>query len=152
MDCLHKETRKFSFEEYRKFNYALIRKRHAWVIIFGLCLFFLLAGIFLKETWAIIFAIIYPFVFWGFSEFQIRKVYRSNKFYQDSEIQNELYDTYLVQTTENGSIKIPYDKLNEVIETKTNFYLMIAKNQGIILSKEDMSAECQELIRKLIKK
>lgn len=35
------------------------------------------------------------------------------------------------------------------IETKTNFYLMISKNQGHMLLKENMSDDLQNFIRKL---
>ena len=151
MNCLYRVVSKFSFEEYHRFNYALLNKKHAWFIIIALCVFFLLAGYFLKETWLIILAIIYPFIFWGVTESHIRKIFKSNKFYQDKEIEYEFYDEYFVEKNESGSVKIPYDKLDTIYETKTNFYLMIAKNQGAMISKEKMNEDCMNFIRTIKK-
>ena len=151
MNYLYKVTTIFSFKEYHKFNYALLNKKHTWLLIIGLCLFFLLAGILFKETWLIALAILYPPVFWGITEYHIRKIFKSNRFYQDKELEYEFYDTYFVENNDNGTIRIPYDKLDKVYETKTHFYLMIAQNQGVMISKENMSEDCQNFIRKLIK-
>lgn len=46
-------------------------------------------------------------------------------------------------------MRVEYNKLNEIIETKTNFYLMISKNQGHMVLKENMSDDLQNFIRKL---
>lgn len=39
----------------------------------------------------------------------------------------DFYDTYFTETTQNGETRLEYNKLYKIIETKTNFYLMIAK-------------------------
>ena len=49
------------------------------------------------------------------------------------------YDTYFVSTV-NGDMsrsKFQYNRLSEIIETKTNYYMMTAWNNGIIICKSD---------------
>ena len=48
-----------------------------------------------------------------------------------------------------GFTTIPYDKLYRVVETPTNFYLMIARNQGMVIVKENCSAELIAFLQKL---
>ena len=42
---------------------------------------------------------------------------------------------------------IPYDKLDGIHETPTNFYLMTALSSGIILRKEDLPEGASEFLR-----
>ena len=68
---------------------------------------------------------------------------------QNVDVHYEFYEDFLVEKTENGEMKVEYSKLDEIIETKTNFYLMIAKNQGCMISKTDMPSGLDEFIRKI---
>ena len=69
---------------------------------------------------------------------------------KDLEVDFEFYNDYCVYKCKLGETKIEYKDLYKIIETKTNFYLMIAKNQGIILKKENCNEELQKFVRKLI--
>ena len=79
----------------------------------------------------------------------IKKIYNSNKVVQNLDVIYEFYDTYFVEKSEHGEMKIEYSKFDEIFETKTNFYLMIAKNQGYMLPKSDMPSELEEFIRNI---
>ena len=63
----------------------------------------------------------------------------------------EFYEDYFEESHEVGNATIPYDKLDAVIETKTHFYLMIAKNQGYMLAKENMPDGLESFIREQVK-
>ena len=61
----------------------------------------------------------------------------------------EFYNDYFTETNEYGNTKLEYNKLHKIIETKTNFYLMIAKNQGFILVKENFPEGLEEFLRNI---
>ena len=151
MECLYQMTTQFTYEEYKKFNNALLIKRHTWVILgIALCLI-LLGGILLESTTLIVFAVIYPFIFLLLKNHSVKKVFDSNKLTQNVEVTYEFYQDYFEEKHEVGQAKIPYEKLSEIIETKTNFYLMIAKNQGYMLSKGNMPEGLEAFIRQIKK-
>ena len=151
MDSLFEVSTKFSLEEYKKFNKALLKKRNTWKILIACSIFILLVGVWAKEWWIIVFAILYPLFVLMIQNYSIRKNFLSNKLNADSEINFQFYEDYFIENNQSGEIKVPYDKLDEVIETKTNFYLMIAQNQGFMISKENMPEGLVNFLRKMVK-
>jgi hypothetical protein len=147
MECLYKTTTKFTIEEYRKFNRAVMHKNYIMVVTAIALLMIIVGGIVLESPFLIIFAILYPFLFFAATEIGVRRVFNSNKLLQNAEITYEFYEDYLHETHEGGEEKVSYDKFDRIIETKTNFYLMIAKNQGFMISKENMPDGLEEFIR-----
>ena len=146
MECLYKTTTKYSFEEYKKFNGAVMNQKYIIIVLIIALLLIFTGGIILENKLLIIFSIIYPILFWGAKNIGIKRVFNSNKLLQNSEISFEFYEDFFEIKHENGDEKIPYNKLSKIIETKTNFYLMIAKNQGYILIKEGMPEGLGEFI------
>ncbi len=147
MECLYKTTTKFTLEEYKKFNTAIIKKRHLILMSIIAVLFILAGGILLDNLFLIIFAIVYPVLFYICMQAGVKRVYNSNKLLQNAEATYEFYDDYVYEKHDGGEAKVPYEKLDEIIETKTNFYLMIAKNQGFMISKENMPEGLDEFLR-----
>lgn len=148
MDCLYKTSTKYTLEEYRKYNLALMKKTFLIILLF--VLFILAEAVLLNSVVLLLIAILYVIVFiWAYNR-NIKKVFESNKVAQNAEVSFEFYDTYFTQTSENGYGKIEYTNLDKVIETKTNFYLMIAKNQGYILKKENFPEGLAEFLRGII--
>ena len=62
---------------------------------------------------------------------------------------NPKESTYFTEENSYGNTKLEYSKLHKIIETKTNFYLMIAKNQGFILIKENFPEGLEEFLRNI---
>ena len=151
MDYLYKTTTKFTLEEYKKFNKALIKKRHLYLLSIIAVAFILASGILLKNIFLIIFAVIYPFLFLISMNIGVKRTFNSNKLLQNVEVEYEFYNDYLLEKHEGGEAKVPYEKLDEIIETKTNFYLMIAKNQGFMISKENFPEGLEDFIKNLKK-
>ena len=83
---------------------------------------------------------------------QIKKTYESNELLKDIEQTIEFYEKHFVAKSDKSETTIEYDKLYKVIENKTNFYLMIADNQGYIVSKANCSEELIDFIIALKKK
>jgi hypothetical protein len=147
MEPLYKLTNKYTYEEYKKFNSAVIMRKKTLVITIIAVLMILIGGILLESLFLILFAIIYPILFVLFMNIGVKRVYNSNKILKDLDVNFEFYDDCFIVKHEAGEAKIPYDKLNEIIETKTNFYLMIAKNQGYMVLKENMPEGFEEFIK-----
>ena len=147
MECLYKTTIKFTYEEYKKFNDAIMKKKYILIVLILACLFILIGVILLQNLVLIIFAIIYPFLFFLAKDIGVKKVFNSNSLLKDKEIFFEFYQDFFEIKHEAGDEKIPYDKLCDIVETKTNFYLMIAKNQGYIIKKDNMPEGLDEFIR-----
>ena len=138
MECLYKVTTKFTFDAYKRFNNAIVKKKHIIPLLIVAVLLIILGGVMLKNLFLVIFGILYPFVFFFMAHRNIKKVYNSNKLLQNADVTYEFYEDCIYEKFEGGEAKVPYDKLDEIIETKTDFYLMIAKNQGFMIAKADM--------------
>ena len=146
MGYLYTMNSKFTFEEYKKFNYALLKKRHHLLILAIYEIILALIGIGTGNMFIIVFTIIFPLILYWIQNRNIKKIYNSNKVVQNLDVIYEFYDTYFVEKSEHGEMKIEYSKFDEIFETKTNFYLMIAKNQGYMLPKSDMPSGLEEFI------
>ena len=147
MEPLYRTTNKYTYDEYKKFNRAVMLKKKTLIATIIAVLLILIGGILLESLFLILFAIIYPIIFVLLMNVGVKRVYNSNKILQDLDVNFEFYDDCFVVKHEAGEAKIPYDKLNEIIETKTNFYLMIARNQGYMVLKENMPEGFLEFIR-----
>lgn len=151
MELLFQITTKFTLEEYKKFNYAILKKRHVWPILIIADILILLGGILDENLFLIIFAVLYPLVVLWVQKRSIQKIFDSNKVTQNIDVTYTFYEDHFEEKHESGEARITYDKLSEIIETKTNFYLMIAKNQGYMLSKENMPEGLIEFIENIKK-
>ena len=95
------------------------------------------------------FAIFYPILIWFLHNRQVKKVFSTNKALQNAVAEFEFYDTHFTETNIYGGATLEYSKLYKIIETKTNFYLMIAKNQGYILCKKNFPEGLDEFLRSI---
>lgn len=156
MEPLFQTNTKYNFEEYQKFNSAVtmtINRVAVKIVMIDIC-FLLLGCIYMtKNLYATILlvlcAMIFPFIFYWTMKDSVKKTYQSNKAMQDLEVTFDFYQEFVSYHHKMGDNKIEYKDLYRLIETKTNFYLMIAKNQGLILKKENCQKELQEFLRGL---
>ena len=149
MESLYKTKTINTFEEYKRFSRVLMYKKRSIIIYALLAAFLILDGIVLDNMIFIVFAVVYPFIIWLLHNMQVKKVFNTNKALQNAEVNFEFYNDYFTETNEYGNTKLEYNKLHKIIETKTNFYLMIAKNQGFILVKENFPEGLEEFLRNI---
>lgn len=147
MKYLYKSD-KYTFNDYREFCLTLTWKRKPiWIFLICVVLILIL-GILMKDVYLISFAICYFPVFYLLQSLQIRRTYKSNKLIQEySALEIEFYDTYCIQKTEISETRIPYDKLYKITETKRYAYMLLGKNQGILLKKENFPEGLEEFLR-----
>ena len=81
-----------------------------------------------------------------------KEIYNSNKVIQEIESEISFYEDCFEQTNSLGTSKITYDKIYRILENDTNLYIMISKNQGYIIIKENCSQELIDFIKNLTPK
>lgn len=148
MESLYHAKSKNTFEEYKKYVLALNKKRMILTVILVDAILVTIGAI-TKNYFFYIAALLIPFVEYFSQTRPLKKVYYSNKLAVDAVLEYDFYDTYFTKKSAAGEDKIEYSKLSKIVETKTNFYLMIALNQGYMLKKEEMPKGLDEFIRKL---
>ncbi len=149
MVCSFKTTTTNTFEEYKRFSRRLLFNKRSIVIYILAGSFLIFDGIILDNMLFILFAILYPILIWLLHNWQVKKVFNTNKVLQNADVNYEFYDTYFTETNDYGNTKLEYAKLHKIIETKTNFYLMIARNQGFILVKKNFPDGLEEFLRNI---
>lgn len=144
MEPLYKTQTAYSFEEYSKYNEAVLLKQKGLkaVMIIIPVLYVLLMGVVLYATkepstvFVLVLALLLSAVIFTASfKKTIKKTYYSNKAITSCVADFEFYDNYVREITQNGETKLEYSKIYKIIETKTNFYIMASVNQGFIIVK-----------------
>ena len=102
-----------------------------------------------KDLVYVFIAILVPITFRVIEVIIAKKVYESNKMLKDITLNYEFYEEYFEQKNTVGNTKVVYDKIYMIVETDTNFYIMIARNQGYIVNKGNCSQEFIGFIRKI---
>ena len=108
MTPLYSTTTIYTYDEYKRFNLALTynRKYIIWYIIMEA--FILLTGCLLNNLFLIVFAIVYPALLVLFPVIQIihvKKIWKSNKVAQNLNVKFDFYDTYFIETDDNGETR-----------------------------------------------
>ena len=157
MEPLFETSTQCTYEEYKKFSRVISLKEHKFAITFFItevvmfCCGLLSISLHLNDfvLFCFCFVIIYPVLLLCRTNASIKKTWNSNQLYQNSVSYYYFYGDHMEQKNELGTSQIPYDKLYRILETKTNFYLLIAKNQGVIIKKENCSEELIDFLKKL---
>lgn len=152
MELLYTMKTKYTYDEFKKYTRAILPTKRFIAVFAAMLVLLGLASYITGSLFYVIFALIYPFVMFFLQSRQIKRTYNSNKIIQDLEVSFDFYDTYFIEKTEHGETKVEYEMLHKTVETKTNFYLMTAKNQGYIMPKSQMPEGLAEFLGKLKRK
>ena len=134
----------YTFAEYRRYSRALQNKvmhRPLVIAVMMACLVLLalLSDDNSMRVAFLIVAVLTPLIFHLIGSRMEKKVYYDNTAMQDVVLTYSFYPDH-VETN---------NTLYRVVETPTNFYLMIARNQGMVIVKENCSAELIAFLQKL---
>ncbi len=149
MEPLYETTEEITLEEYVRFAKTIYWKdKHgvAWLIFAELLLLFADVIQFREgnSTFALpllIFIIVFPIVLKLILDRSLKKTYESNQLLNGYKMTIRFFEDHYEGCGENGSLNYPYAKLAKIIETNTNFYLMIGDNQGTLITKERCTPE-----------
>lgn len=150
----------YSMEEYCRFGQTMTDRMSRippWLLIAGI--FVLRAIVELvfshdlpQAVISLIAAVAAAFIFRRLMRHSIEKAYRANSELQGLVAEILFYPEHLETHNRLGLTQLPYDKIYRIFETKTNFYIMMTKNQGIIVVKENCTPELCSFIRELLEK
>lgn len=141
----------YTLDEHLKFNIALFTRSKILILDIIIAALLIIPAIATKQWYIVTIAILLPLTSLLSVYLKAKGIYKSNKASQNMDINIEFYNDYIIQKTDMGSYKVENDKIFKIIETKSHFYIMISKNQGIAIPKDKISKEIEEYIKKLNK-
>ena len=132
-----------SLEEYMRFAFTVQRQdrryiRAKLIMMLGLLI---LAVVKQLGTIMIVAVVALPMVLDIMMKKQVTKAYSDNTNTQGINTSLTFYDNYYEGHSELGDNKYLYEELYKIIETPTNFYLMLSPQHGSIVIKENCSDE-----------
>ena len=138
----------YTFAEYRRYSRALQNKvmhRPLVIAVMMACLVLLalLSDDNSMRVAFLIVAVLTPLIFSLIGSRMEKKAYYANTAMQDIVLAYSFYPDHVETNNTLGFTTI------RVVETPTNFYLMIARNQGMVIVKENCSAELIAFLQKL---
>lgn len=148
MNILYETNMTYTFGEYKAYAKTTFLRQVVPVFLVMEALF-LFSALYSRSFFLAVIGLLWLGALFLIQNRQVKKVYASNKLAQNMKILFQFGEEALVENTENGRFTVPYDKLYKIIETKTHFYLMTAKNQGYMLNKAYFPQGLEEFLRGL---
>ena len=153
-------TTMLTYDEYKKFNYAVLHKTlgfkmkilyiaSAVLIIINVILIFSQGFIDSYNIAMFAFVFIWLFLLYFIPNRQIKKTYNTTKIIQNYNSIMTFYDDYYTEKSDFNFTQIKYDELHKIIETNTHFYLLVGEIGGSIVIKENCSAQLIEFLQKI---
>lgn len=148
MNSLFHAKSKNTYDEYKKYVLTFNKKKMLLTILLVDAILLIIALV-TKVYYFFIAMLIIPIIEYFSLARPLKKVFYSNKMAVNAELDYDFYEMYFIKTSKAGTEKIEYKNLLKIIETKTNFYLMLAYNQGYMLQKADMPEGLDNFLRNL---
>ena len=143
----YKATTIYTFQEFERFGKTISAKRLRICDYIVVITYLVIAAIsFLQNNYSalLIYLIIIPIMMIGsriFLKLGFKRIWNSSKDADGLETSFTFHFSDFRQKNKLSDRTIRYSDLSEIIETDTNFYLMLGKNQGSLLNKNDCSEE-----------
>lgn len=96
--------------------------------------------------------LLFPFILTANFRSSVKRTYNSNALLRGAVCTFRFYEEHMAGDDPTGHAEYTYDKLFSIVETKTNFYIMISENQGSIVIKENCSPEMIAFIQEIKQK
>ena len=141
---------RWTIDELKKLNRAALFKLHkpyvAFIVVLevifaaGFVLSVLIRSTSLMIEFIALF-IILPLAVKLATNYKINKSFKTNKILQDTVTTYRFSEDRVETSSERGTAFIRYDELYRILETDTNFYLFISKDQALNIIKAECSPE-----------
>ena len=138
MEPLYQTSAVLTLEEYRSYVYALRGRRTILLTVIAEVLFLLEVLLFsnwASKLFAAVVFLLFPLAIWLILNWNTKRIFTSNQLQNGAQTQLFFYEDHLEQITPSGTLRVAYHQLYRVVETKTHFYLMVGRGQGIIVVK-----------------
>ena len=144
MEPLYQTHVELTMEEYKRYHNAL-RGRQLIALVLVAEVLFLLLGLIYQDwiTWVILFIamVLLPLILKYSLNRQLLGEYRSNQFQRGQRSEIFFYPDHLEKRAVSSILQVQYRQIYRIVETKTNFYIMLSRNQGIIIVKANCLPE-----------
>lgn len=147
----------YTYEEYKRFNLAIMNLRKV-ISIFAVDIVLLaLMAVTISVTRTMygypnpisrfffllaVALLLFCLLFLLATLLSIKTTYESNKAMKRNPVSTVyFYNGHLTETNSKGAVNLAYADIYKIVETKTNFYIMLAKNNGIIIVKQNCTPE-----------
>lgn len=150
MEPLFQSQTEYTFSEYKRYNREIlykVKKVNKTIIMFEVIL--LILAFVTKDLTYVAGALLVPLIFKFMFYFQEKRAYKRNPQLHNMMMYHRFYDNYIEQESKLGTVTIFHYQIRDVLETKTNYYLMTANNGTIMIVKENCSMELLDHLRKL---
>ena len=140
----------WNLDELKKLNKAALWGMHkAYVaLVIGIEVM-MVAGIILSViisspkliTEFVVLLVGFPVALYLITNYRLKQTYKTNKIIQTAVTTLKFTEDRLEAVSERGNAFVKYDEIYRILETDTNFYLFLAKNQAINVIKANCSEE-----------
>lgn len=154
----YETSSEMNYTEYKKMCQVLNGRRIIIlaIIISGFLLasglFLLIMGSIVTGGFFLVLAAGYPLLLWGVFTRSVRKSFSSQKLLENRHIHYEFLEDRFIARSDISRAEIRYDLLYRIVETKTNFYLLLGPNQSFLVKKENCSGELTAFLGELRKR
>lgn len=155
---LYETTTIITLDEFRKLNHALSNRRAMAGIL--LALEAMLAVLLVRSVMIhnkssiqlyVIMLILLPGIAWFIPRYMERRMYLANETANNMVMKTKFYEDHLEQQSRLGHTTVRYQDLQRIIETSTNFYLLVSKSQSIIIIKDNCHPKLVQFIREMMR-
>ena len=155
---LYETTTVITLDEFRKLNHALSNRRTMVAVI--LLIEAVLAGLLVFSIRShnrssiqlyVIMLILLPAISWFIPRYMERRMYLANETAHNMVMKTEFYEDHLEQHSLRGHTSVKYTDLQRIIETSTNFYMLVSKTQSIIIVKDHCHPKLIQFIHEMMK-
>ena len=154
---LYETTTVVTLEEFRKLNHALSNRRlMAAVILAAEIILAVLLVLSIRNHGSstqiyVIMLILLPGIAWFVPRYLERRMYLANETANNMVMKTQFYADHLEQHSKLGNSSVKYTDLKKIIETGTNFYLLVSKTQSIIIVKNHCHPKLSDFIHEMMK-
>lgn len=150
MKCLYSTTTEYNYTEFKRYNWALFLARGKMTPYLLLEAVLIVAAIFVHYDIVKLAAVAYPVIVVGTYLYRVRKAYTASGAPKKMTVTYEFYDTEVVERMDKGAAHFPYEKLQTLIETRKNVYLLLPGNMSLVLVKKNFPEGLGEFVRTII--
>lgn len=154
MKKLYEQDATLDFITYRKFTLVINRTRLVIFLILIFIVGYLLASMTSGNTsWLlnILGGLAFMFLFFAFYTVMIKRTYTANKPMQNLAVHYTFFDTYVEQASKLGKTRFTYADIYKIIEDKSTFYLLVGRQQGLVVPKKTDDEIFNNFIRNINK-
>ncbi|MCR4965942.1 MAG: YcxB family protein [Bacteroidales bacterium] len=150
----------YSREEFMRFGRSVRLRNKTFIIILVALNVVLLACLvfaLIKNApfWAVVAGLYLVFMDWYLlrgTDKRMAKTFMQNKDLADKVLEFRFYDDHFDVFVQGRFANVSYDKIQRVVETKTNIYIMYSNNQGAMLQKSNVPDGFSEFLTRVTSK